>query len=36
MISLIGINISKLRKDNNLNQKQFGEKIGYSQRTVSD
>lgn len=32
----IGANILKLRKDNSLNQKQFGEKIGYSQRTISD
>ena len=34
--SEIGANISKIRGDNNLNQKQFGEKIGYSQRTISD
>lgn len=32
----IGQAISKLRIDNKLNQKQFGEKLGYSQRTISD
>ena len=28
--------ILKLRLDNKLSQKQLGEKLGYSQRTVSD
>jgi len=32
----ISKSIRRIRKDNNLNQSQFGEKIGYSQRTVSD
>lgn len=29
-------NIYKLRKEHGLNQKQFGQRIGYSQRTISD
>lgn len=32
----IGNNIKAIRKINNLTQKQFGEKLGYSARTVSD
>ena len=32
----IGNNIKAIRKINNLTQKEFGEKLGYSARTVSD
>lgn len=34
--NIVGRNIHQLRCDNNLNQKAFGERLGYSQRTISD
>ena len=32
----IGNNIKFIRQQNNLTQKQFGEKLGFSARTISD
>ena len=32
----IGNNLKSIRLDNKLTQKQFGEKLGFSARTVSD
>ena len=32
----VGNNIKSIRKANNLTQKEFGAKLGYSARTVSD
>lgn len=34
--NLVGKNIHQLRCDQNLNQKTLGERLGYSQRTISD